>query len=100
MCGTYFHQDWLEDTGSPQAAVQSFSCMEHPSLVSRTLAEVRMLIASPTSDQAIQELFDAWGCEYYLPADGLTPRRWLMQLEQWLSPPHHDEMDYEVELEC
>jgi len=99
LCGAYFHQDWMEDSGSPQGTVESFVCMEHPSLVSRTLSEVRMLLASPASEQGLQELLDDWGCEYYIPGDGLTPRRWLRQLEGWLSPPVRDPIDYEMELD-
>jgi hypothetical protein len=90
LFGGYFHQDWLDEAGSPQEAVRTFTYSESPHLVSLALADVRALLASAADEAALQGMLDAWGCEYYLPSEGLTARQWLRQVEEWLTPPVTD----------
>jgi len=90
LFGSYFHQDWMEESSSPQDAVERFAYSESPHLVSLALADVRGLLARNPSEALLQQLLDAWGCEYYLPEDGISAREWLNRIERWLTPPIYD----------
>jgi hypothetical protein len=86
----YFHQDWMEESGSPEEAVHRFAYSEAPHLVSLALADLRSLLATPATEATLQRMLDAWGCEYYLPEDGLSAREWLLRVQHWLTPPVSD----------
>jgi hypothetical protein len=83
----YFHPDWMEECSTPREAVQRFAFSEAPHMVSLALADVRRVLAAHVSEATLQDMLDAWGCEYYLPNDGISARRWLEIVERWLSPP-------------
>jgi hypothetical protein len=90
LFGGYFHADWMDESENAQDAVERFGYNEAPHLVSLARADLRAVLGSGRSESGLQQLLDAWGCEYYLPVEGLTARDWLRRVEEWLTPPHGD----------
>jgi hypothetical protein len=83
----YFHHGWMEESNTPQEAVERFAYSEAPHLVSLALADVRAVLALPLNESSLQSMLDAWGCEYYLPSEGMSAREWLTRIQRWLTPP-------------
>jgi hypothetical protein len=84
LFGAYFHQDWVLEADEPKAVIAQFAHGEGTEAAARAAAEAEGLLASPLSESELQTLLDEWGCEYYLPADGLTARTWLAQVAAYL----------------
>jgi hypothetical protein len=84
LFGAYFHQDWPAESATARGAVERFAHGEPAAVVRQAAADARALAASERAESDLQALLDAWGSEYHLAADGLTPRAWLTQVAAWL----------------
>ncbi len=87
--GCYFHEDFIEDYGSPKGAVDAYLKGFSIESVQQALAELRELLARNMSEDDLGHY--VWynlHCAYHMPADGLTPSQWLWmvveQMEDWL----------------
>ncbi len=86
----YFHQDWVDDYESAEAAVDAYLHGGVPTAEIRVaLAQIRALLARNMSEKELYRyLGDELDCNYHTAADGLTPSQWLWmvveQMEDWL----------------
>jgi len=74
---SYFHQDFTDDFGEPEAAIESFIAGSDQAIRAKTLQEIRQLLdVYPESD--LEQVVFELGC-YYSPSRhrGLSMSQWL-----------------------
>jgi hypothetical protein len=78
LFGCYLHQDWPEDAGTWQAAVDQFLARESADHAGRVAADVARLLVETPDDAALRHALDAFG-NAYDPVDeeSATLRDWL-----------------------
>lgn len=77
------HQDFLEDYGSPQAAVDAYLEGFPIEDIQQALAEIRDLLARNMSEDDLEyHLSRVLDCAYNMAADGLTPSQWLAMVAE------------------
>jgi hypothetical protein len=83
--GGYFHQDFIDDYGTPDNAIKAFLSENSPETVQavcRELDEVIPLVEQ--MDNPNDFLYRVIGCFYYPQADGFTVVEWLRHVRQQL----------------
>lgn len=83
--GAYLHQDFVEDYGSADGALEAFlRDSPDPAALSD---EIQQLLAAATTEDALEDACDRLGSCYYAPWNGETYRDWLLQVcrraEEW-----------------
>jgi len=75
LLGAYFHQDWFDEYGNEDAAVDAFVA-ESQSHAPRLSGEVDWALASYPDESDLEQYLDTLGCEY-VPRGSVTYRGWL-----------------------
>ena len=78
--GGYLHQDWPEDAGSWEAAVDQFLAGESAEHVRRAVADLERLLDERRNDVELSRALDAFGNAYDPTPDGLSLREWLTRV--------------------
>ena len=85
LFGGYYHQDWLQDHASQDAALHAFVRDTSAETVGAAAAEIDRLLGAGFSDAELaQVLTDGFDCNYMPETDGLTPGAWLTELRDGL----------------
>jgi hypothetical protein len=80
LFSAYLHQDWPEDAGSWQAAIDHYVGGEALSLRVAAQRELARLLAETRDERALATALEALGNFYHPGAEGLTYRAWLAQV--------------------
>ena len=77
----YFHEDWPCEADTPADVVSSYVSSAPPSEVERLRGAIIRLVENEQEDAGLEKkLMPELGC-YYLPsADGLTAKKWLLEV--------------------
>lgn len=83
----YYHEDWIEETGSDEAVIELFfSSSLSSDFVARLASEMESLSIEMRSAKAHDDvLFREYGCYYTPSADGLTASEWLMKMSKTIT---------------
>lgn len=81
---SYFHQDFTDDFGEPEAAIESFIAGTDPMTRAKTLQEIQAIVGANSEDDLEQVVFGL-GC-YYSPSRhrGWTMSHWLKKVVEQL----------------
>jgi hypothetical protein len=82
--GTYFHQDWREDSATPSGIVDRYLAEWPPEEVRAAGKELRRLLAETPTEPGLADAVGHLGSFYNPQADGLSYRDWLQQVCQLL----------------
>jgi hypothetical protein len=81
----YFHQDFLDDYESPDAAIAAFISEHTPDEIRAVCRELDEVIPLMEQMEDPHKFFSVdLGCEYYTRADGLTEVEWLRHVRKQL----------------
>jgi contact-dependent growth inhibition (CDI) system CdiI-like immunity protein len=88
----YFHQDWMLDDPTPEAAIGRYLQAE-PTQALRALEELTDLLAEGHREETLRELvFFELHCYYDPTAHGGSVREWLESVKSQLeTPPYRPE---------
>jgi hypothetical protein len=81
---SYYHEDWTMDRRNYAEVVREFVESEPRELVSAATSELRVLLAKPVAEQALEDGLGEVGCYFYAPGAGLTARAWLTDVAELL----------------
>jgi len=85
LFGGYYHQDWLQDHGAPDAALHAFVADASPDTVTAASGEIDRLIGAGFDDDGLtQVLGEGLDCNYVPAANGLTCVGWLGHIREVL----------------
>lgn len=84
LCLAYFHQDWKQESGTPEGVLRLFAQQEGPAMAREAVAELELLQRSELSLSAKRDLLLELGCEYALP-EGPAFADWLTKAVGQLS---------------
>lgn len=94
LAQAYFHQDYDLEFADPDEAVAAFADGEGRGAVRELAAEIEALLASPSNEV---ELADLWlktlGAAYDPTARGQTFRAWLSHVRERLRPMVDDDAE-------
>jgi hypothetical protein len=80
--GCYFHQDFIEEFGSPESALNVFLSESSKDLIKLTSEELDYLISLKLSEIKLSMLLDKLSCDYLPNSDNLTINEWLTILSK------------------
>jgi len=82
----YLHEDWHEESGSPEEAVRLFATREGPGVAREAAEEVDDALASLSGrgEAAASALLRDLGGAYDAEADGWTATEWLARVRALL----------------
>ncbi|MDX2369070.1 MAG: contact-dependent growth inhibition system immunity protein [Colwellia sp.] len=80
--GCYFHQDFIEEFGSPEVAFNVFLSDSSKDFIKLTSEELGYLISLKLSETKLSELLDKLSCDYLPTSDNLTINEWLIVLSK------------------
>ena len=78
--GAYFHQDWALDAASADEVIEGFVRDDGPDRARELAAEIERLLATETSERALEESLRKMGCYYCFKSDGLSASEWLRRV--------------------
>ena len=82
----YYHQDWQQDHGTPDAALQAFADDASPETVTAASGDIERLLDAGLDDAGMTRLLaDGFDCNYVPGANGLTALGWLSHIRDVLS---------------
>lgn len=78
--GCCFHQDFLDEYGTWQDAIQHFALENDVETISGTIDELDKFISLNYSEEKLISEMMVLGCYYYSPGDttGLSQKEWLL----------------------
>ena len=83
--GTYFHQDWREDSPTALGIIERYLAEWPPEEIREAAKELdRLLVEAPTEDEFADKV-RRLGCFYNPRADGSSYGEWLRQVYQLLA---------------
>lgn len=85
LFGGYLHQDWPEDAGSWQTAIDQYVSREAQPLRAAAQLDLARLLAEVSGEGELAAALDAFGNAYDPRAEGLTYRAWLEQVRARLA---------------
>ncbi|HZF41808.1 MAG TPA: contact-dependent growth inhibition system immunity protein [Sphingomonadaceae bacterium] len=81
LFGSYFHQDWVDEFVTDDAAVQAMLESEPKEALAAARNEIRGLLASDLSDAELKMVMtDEVGCYFEPKSNGQTYREWLSEV--------------------
>jgi CdiI immunity protein len=81
LFGGYFHQDWLQEYGDPEAALRAFVVEAPPDAVRAAGAEVDRLLAAGFDDASLAALLErGFDCNFVPAAQAGGPAAWLREV--------------------
>ncbi|MDR0781275.1 MAG: hypothetical protein LBF16_11375 [Pseudomonadales bacterium] len=85
LFGAYLHQDWADEFGSDDEAVQAMIDLELPETLVEASREIREMLSTQASDTELAAIMtDEVGCYFDPASKGQTYREWLgCVLKQW-----------------
>jgi len=83
--GTYFHQDWREDSATARGIVERYLAEWPREEVQDAAEELRRLLAETLTEADLADKISCLGSFYNPQADGLSHRDWLCQVYELLS---------------
>jgi hypothetical protein len=87
LFGAYFHQDFQEEHGSPEATVKAF-CRDSSSEQRVEAAdEIRRILDGTDTETDTSRAVERFGLDYGPEAEGWKMRDWLAELERVLRDP-------------
>jgi len=85
LLGGYYHQDWQQDHGTPDAALHAFVADASPDTVTAASDEIEGLIEAGFDDAGLARMLaDGFDCNYVPVANGLTAAGWLRHIRDVL----------------
>ena len=85
LFGGYFHEDWRDESGTPDEAVRSFVRDAPPDAVAAARRELERLLAGGYDDGALTRVLEAgFGCTYAPAGDGIATTDWLASVRSLL----------------
>lgn len=86
LFGGFFHEDWREEHGSPDAAVQAFIREAPPQAIAAARDELDALLSRAYDDVALTRLLTiGFGSDYVPANDGSTSTQWLAHVRTLLA---------------
>jgi hypothetical protein len=82
--GAYFHQDWVDEFPSAEAAIAAFVSGAPTESVRSACDELRRAVLLTRQGKAPQRFLNELACYYDPTADGLTVPDWLEQVREKL----------------
>ncbi len=83
--GTYFHQDWREDSANALAIVKRYLAEWPHEEIRAAAQELGRLLAQTATDAELAETLAGFGSFYNPQADGLSYMVWLRQVYQLMT---------------
>lgn len=83
--GTYFHQDWREDSATALGIVERYLAEWPPEEIREAAQELHRLLAQPLSETELADQMKGLGSFYNPQADGLRYGDWLRKVHQLLA---------------
>ena len=80
LCGTYFHQDCLEDDPTDLAVVRRFLNDSNSDEAQRLATELRNLLGRNLGEDELSAMLTNFGCYFHPPGVGLTHSAWLRRV--------------------
>ncbi|NMP31718.1 hypothetical protein HII17_09100 [Thalassotalea sp. M1531] len=80
--GGYFHQDFMEEFGSPENAFNAFLSNSSKDLIKHTHKELDSFLALELSESELAESLGSLYCDYLPSSDNLTINEWLTKLSK------------------
>ena len=85
LFGGYFHQDWRDESGTPEATVRSFVGDAPPDAVATARRELDRLLAAGYDEAALSRVLESgFGCMYAPSTDGIATADWLASVRSLL----------------
>jgi hypothetical protein len=83
LLGCYFHQDWLEEFDSDQAALESIVKIEPQPQIAAGLEDVNYLLSASLSENDLREILTSEvGCYFDPGSEGMTYTDWLRRVRE------------------
>jgi hypothetical protein len=87
----YYHQDWQQDHGTPDAALHAFAEDASPETVLAASDDIDRLIDEGFDDAGLTRMLgDGFDCNYMPAANGLTAVGWLSHIREVLGTSTSD----------
>jgi len=80
LMGSYFHQDFSDENGSPKQVVAAY-LRENQDLATPLATEVARVLSDANDDSVLERLSEEYGSCYAADWDGGTYREWFASIE-------------------
>ena len=81
----YLHQDWSEEFGSPDMAIDAFAESEPTESIKKAMQELKIIIDSDYRDNEVLNLLNELGCYYEPTVDYTSVMSWIKDIKKKLS---------------
>jgi len=80
--GCYFHQDFTEEFGTPEQALNAFITDSDKELIKLTSSELKLFLSLKLNENDLTKALGYLYCDYLPNSDNLPIKEWLMKVSE------------------